>query len=60
MKYKTRVAHFIFSKAGHTLPKINFPLSNARGFRGSIKILAPSCDFNPYFVVGKWQQGFEM
>ena len=53
MKYKTRVAHFLSSKAGHALPKINFPRSNARGFRGSVNILAPICDFDPYFAVGK-------
>ena len=53
MKYKIRVAHFIFSKASHALPKINFPRSNAKGFRGNVYILAPSCDFDPYFTLGK-------
>ena len=58
MKYKTCVAHFVFSKAGHALLKCNFPRSNAKDFRGSVWILAPSCDFDPYFAVGKLQQGF--
>ena len=37
MKYKTRVAHFVFSKAAHALPKINFPRFNARGLEGAYK-----------------------
>ena len=49
MKYKTRIAHFIFSKAGHALPKINFLWSNARDFSGSVSILAPNCDFYRHF-----------